>query len=89
MVKTDGSVYVDELVTYINAPGYRSIGLEIKMNMGTHKESVFLQFSKRDAVAIMNAIKEINLIAWSNGRPNDAEKGEEKPDWLRQIENEI
>jgi hypothetical protein len=82
MVKSDGSVHTDEFVTHINAPGYRSIGLEIKMNMGTHKENVILHFNKRDATAIMHAIKEINMIAWSKGRPNDAEKGEERPDWL-------
>jgi hypothetical protein len=82
MVKSDGSVYADELVTHINSPGYRSIGLEIRMDMGTHKENVLLYFSKRDALAIMNAIKEINMIAWAKGRPNDAEKGEQKPDWL-------
>ena len=82
MVKSDGSVYTDELVTYINSPGYRSIGLEIRMNMGTHKENVLLYFGKKDATAIMHAIKEINMIAWSKGKPNDAEQGEQKPDWL-------
>ena len=82
MVKSDGSVYVDEFVTYINATGYRSIGLDIRLNLGTHSENIILQFSKKDALKIMKAIQEINKIAWSKGRPNDAEQGEQKPDWV-------
>ncbi len=82
MVTLDGSVYDDRLVTYINTPGYRSIGLEIEINRGTHREKVLLKFNKRDAVAIMEAVKNINEIAWSKGKPNDAEQGEQKPDWL-------
>jgi hypothetical protein len=82
MVKSDGSIHVDELVTYVNAPGYRSIALVIRMNMGTHKENVILQFSKRDALAIMHAIRDVNVLAWASGRPGDAETGEKQPEWI-------
>jgi hypothetical protein len=82
MVKSDGSVYTDEFITYVNARGYRSIGLEIRINMGTRKENVILHFNKRDAEEIMTAIKQINEIAWSKGRPIDADPGEQIPEWV-------
>lgn len=82
MVKSDGSVYTDEFITDINAGGYRSVGLEVRINMGTHKENIILVFDKRDAVAIMNAIRGINEEAWEKGRPYDMETWEEKPDWV-------
>jgi hypothetical protein len=82
MVTSDGSVYEDEFVTHVNSPGYRSIGLEIKINYGTHRENVILKFNKKDAVAIMDAIRQINEIAWATGRPRDADQREQKPEWL-------
>ncbi len=60
MVTSDGSVYEDQLITCINTPGYRSIGLEIEIHRGTHREKVLLKLNKRDAVAIMEAVKNIN-----------------------------
>ncbi len=82
MVTPDGSVYDDHLVTYVHTPGYRSIGLEVEINRGTHREKVLFKFNKENAVAIMEAVKKINETAWSKGKPNDAEQGEQKPDWL-------
>jgi len=82
MILGDGSIYEDQLVKCVFAPGYRGVGLEILINNGASKETLFLRFSKKESLSIAESIKRVHEVAWSNGKPSDFQQGEEKPNWI-------
>ncbi len=82
MILKDGSIYDDQFITCVSSPGYRGVGLEILVNNGTSRETVFLRFNKKDTLSIVEAIKKVHEVAWQNGKLSDYQQGEKKPDWI-------
>jgi hypothetical protein len=82
MIVKDGSIYDDQFVKCVSAPGYRGVGLEILVDDGTSRETLFLRFNKKESLAIAEAIKRVHETAWQNGKPSDFQQGESKPEWI-------
>jgi hypothetical protein len=78
----DGRRFTDRLVTYASAPGYRDIALTVALNDGTGEREVTLRLSAKDALLVMEHIRDVNRCAWTLDRPIDATPAEQRPAWL-------
>jgi hypothetical protein len=78
--------YNAKLVTYGDAPGYRSVTLVFDVEgFGSEvKHRISLNINDpKDGEALVRHITEVNKLAWSrNGQPLDAVKDERKPSWI-------
>jgi|SRR6185437_11710298 len=74
------------LVTYGNAPGYRSCSLLVDVQpLGSERvHRLELYFRKDDSLAILAHLMDVNRFAWREGRdgPIDRIEGEKRPAWL-------
>lgn len=82
MILKDGSIYDDKFITCVFTPGYRGVGLEILVDNGASRETVFLRFNKKESLLIAEEIKKVHEAAWQNGKPSDFQQEEKKPDWI-------
>jgi hypothetical protein len=76
-----------DLATYGHAAGYRdvSITLHLRTLDGEHTaRNVDINLNKKDALSLMEHIKDVNQFAWRAGhRPIDAAPEEQKPLWIK------
>lgn len=72
------------LVTYGNAPGYRSISLTFDMERlgSTKNHRLRLHIGAEDGVKILRHVLDVNKFAWSSHDPLDYKEKEERPAWI-------
>lgn len=75
-----GGYYNPRLVTYGDAPGYRSISVWLDVG-GTEVE---LRFNEKDSERLLHHLLEVHQFAWRRpgNAPLDARPGEQRPAWL-------
>ena len=73
-----------KLVTYGNAPGYRSVNLvfDVEEIGGGAKARLDLNVSADDSVRIRAHVDDVHRLAWNGKGPIDRKDGEQRPKWV-------
>ncbi|BBQ02755.1 hypothetical protein BSFA1_78830 (plasmid) [Burkholderia sp. SFA1] len=79
----DGLVYSCQYESKLDAPGYRDVTLFVKLAVGVDDvRSVGLALSAADSERLAADLVSVHRLAWTRGKPLDADENEPRPAWL-------
>jgi len=79
----DGLVHSCQYESKLDAPGYRDVTLFVKVEVGVDDvRSVGLAISAADSERLAADLVSVHRIAWTRGKPLDADESEPRPAWL-------
>lgn len=84
-MEIDGVLHDDAFDGLVVGPGYRDIGLRVKLNRGDGTtEKVEVRLSRDDSIALLRELLSAHQLAWGGKRekPLDPRPGEVRPWYL-------
>jgi len=79
----DDVVHSCQYENKLDAPGYRDVTLVVKVAVGVDEiRSISLALSAADSERLAADLVSVHRLAWTRGKPLDADENEPRPAWL-------